>query len=390
MNVYTWEMKRNIKTTIVWMVALVLVQLMYISVYPSMVKDTELLTRMMKLMPKAFLRIFGLEDLDFSNILNYQASISSIYVTLVGSIFAVLLTCKVLAKEESEKTAEFLLSKPVKRSNVLLQKISSTLTLILTFDLVICVSSLLMVEFFKQGAVDYTRFWLFWLSQILLHLTVANLVFTIIVLAKRQDSTTSFSIGMTFVLYILAMASKLTEKLELLKYLTPFYYSEGIRIVKYGRMEPVFLVIYFFLNLALFFLRFSFTRKRTFTCEEGGVVHEVVERILKASIEEFSEKGYAAASTNSIAKKAKVSKGLLFHYFKSKENLYIECYKHVLSWSKKKFEEFAKQVRDEDFFEFIKKWGLQKITLAIENPVYSKFLLTVTNLSPKLRRSYWV
>jgi len=113
-------------------------------------------------------------------------------------------------------------------------------------------------------------------------------------------------------------------------------------------------------------------------------VHEVVERILKASIEEFSEKGYAAASTNSIAKKAKVSKGLLFHYFKSKENLYIECYKHVLSWSKKKFEEFAKQVRDEDFFEFIKKWGLQKITLAIENPVYSKFLLTVTNLSPKL------
>ncbi|MDI6863814.1 MAG: ABC transporter permease subunit [Pseudothermotoga sp.] len=262
MNVYTWEMKRNIKTTIVWMVALVLVQLMYISVYPSMVKDTELLTRMMKLMPKAFLRIFGLEDLDFSNILNYQASISSIYVTLVGSIFAVLLTCKVLAKEESEKTAEFLLSKPVKRSNVLLQKISSTLTLILTFDLVICLSSLLMVEFFKQGAVDYTRFWLFWLSQILLHLTVSNLVFAVIVLAKRQDSTTSFSIGMTFVLYILAMASKLTEKLELLKYLTPFYYSEGIRIVKYGRMEPVFLVIYFFLNLALVLSSLFFYSKK--------------------------------------------------------------------------------------------------------------------------------
>jgi hypothetical protein len=41
----------------------------------------------------------------------------------------------------------------------------------------------------------------------------------VIVLAERQDSTTSFSIGMTFVLYILAMASKLTEKLKFLKYL---------------------------------------------------------------------------------------------------------------------------------------------------------------------------
>lgn len=89
-------------------------------------------------------------------------------------------------------------------------------------------------------------------------------------------------------------------------------------------------------------------------------MHEVVERILKASIEEFAEKGYAAASTNSIAKKAKVAKGLLFYYFKSKENLYIECYKHVLSWSKKKFEEFAKQVKDEDFFEFIKKWTCRR------------------------------
>ncbi|KUK22471.1 MAG: Putative ABC-2 type transport system permease protein [Thermotoga petrophila] len=251
MNIYTWEMKRNIKTTIVWMVALVLVQLMYISVYPSIVKDTELLTRMMKLMPKAFLRIFGLEDLDFSNVLNYLASISSIYVTLVGSIFAVLLACKVLAKEESEKTAEFLLSKPVKRSKVLLQKISSTLTLILTFDLIICLSSLLMVESFKQSAVDYTSFWLFWISQILLHLTVSNLVFVVIVLAKRQDSTISFGIGMTFVLYILAMASKLTEKLEFLRYITPFYYSDAIRIMKFGRIEPIFLVIYLFLNLVL-------------------------------------------------------------------------------------------------------------------------------------------
>jgi AcrR family transcriptional regulator len=110
--------------------------------------------------------------------------------------------------------------------------------------------------------------------------------------------------------------------------------------------------------LRWFFLRFAFTRKRTSICEEGGAVHEVVERILKASIEEFAEKGYAAASTNSIAKKAKVAKGLLFHYFKSKENLYIECYKHVLSWSKKKFEEFAKQVKKTRTFSNSSRNGL--------------------------------
>jgi len=67
---------------------------------------------------------------------------------------------------------------------------------------------------------------------------------------------------MTFVLYILAMASKLTEKLEFLKYLTPFYYSDGIRTVKYGRIDPVFLVMYFFLNLALILFSLFFYLKK--------------------------------------------------------------------------------------------------------------------------------
>ncbi|MGJ8454319.1 ABC transporter permease subunit [Pseudothermotoga sp. U03pept] len=251
MNVYKWEMKRNLKATAIWTVVLVLVQLMYMSIYPSMSRDAELLSRMLRLMPKAFLRIFGLEEIDFSNVLNYFATISSIYVTLVGSIFAVLLTCRILAREESEKTAEFLLSKPVRRITVLQQKILSALSLILIFDLAVCFSSLLMMEFFRQSPINYAKFWLLWLSQILLHLTVTNLVFLLIVFAKRQENTLSFSIGMTFVLYIIAMASKLAENFSFLRYLTPFYYSDGIRVVKEGRIELTFLVIYLLLNTAL-------------------------------------------------------------------------------------------------------------------------------------------
>ena len=46
---------------------------------------------------------------------------------------------------------------------------------------------------------------------------------------------------------------------------------------------------------------------------------EVKDKIIKGAIEEFAENGYKAASTNSICKKAKVSKGLIYYYFKSKE-----------------------------------------------------------------------
>ncbi|MCK5761349.1 MAG: TetR/AcrR family transcriptional regulator [Candidatus Izimaplasma sp.] len=52
-------------------------------------------------------------------------------------------------------------------------------------------------------------------------------------------------------------------------------------------------------------------------------------RILEAALIEFAEKGYRKASTNTIVREAKVSKGLLFHYFISKKDLYVYIFKHA-------------------------------------------------------------
>jgi len=49
---------------------------------------------------------------------------------------------------------------------------------------------------------------------------------------------------------------------------------------------------------------------------------EKQQRILQAAYEEFIEQSYDNASTNQIVKKAGISKGALFNYFSSKEELY--------------------------------------------------------------------
>ncbi|WP_240843401.1 TetR/AcrR family transcriptional regulator [Acidaminobacter sp. JC074] len=46
------------------------------------------------------------------------------------------------------------------------------------------------------------------------------------------------------------------------------------------------------------------------------------DRIINAALEEFSINDFEKASTNMIVKRAKVSKGLLYHYFSSKKELY--------------------------------------------------------------------
>lgn len=44
-------------------------------------------------------------------------------------------------------------------------------------------------------------------------------------------------------------------------------------------------------------------------------------RILEAAVQLFSQKGYDATRVNEIAEKAKVTKGLIYYYFKSKEEI---------------------------------------------------------------------
>lgn len=56
--------------------------------------------------------------------------------------------------------------------------------------------------------------------------------------------------------------------------------------------------------------------------EPREVPSERQTRILSSALEEFAEYGYEAASTNRIARRARVSKGLIFRYFSSKEQLF--------------------------------------------------------------------
>lgn len=49
------------------------------------------------------------------------------------------------------------------------------------------------------------------------------------------------------------------------------------------------------------------------------------EKIIAAAIEEFGTKGYINSSLNNICNNFKISKGLIYHNFKNKDDLYLVC-----------------------------------------------------------------
>ncbi|MFQ7003438.1 MAG: TetR/AcrR family transcriptional regulator [Ruthenibacterium lactatiformans] len=68
-------------------------------------------------------------------------------------------------------------------------------------------------------------------------------------------------------------------------------------------------------------------------CLERKIFHTVSEkqaRITNAALEVFARNDYKHASTDDIAAKAGISKGLLFYYFRNKQSLYLYLYDYAL------------------------------------------------------------
>lgn len=80
------------------------------------------------------------------------------------------------------------------------------------------------------------------------------------------------------------------------------------------------------------------------------------ERLLNAAFTVFSEEGYHNSSISKIAKKAKVSKGLLYNYFESKEALLRAIMRNMLD-EVEAFFEFGniEELNEEEVFDWIDK-----------------------------------
>ncbi len=109
-------------------------------------------------------------------------------------------------------------------------------------------------------------------------------------------------------------------------------------------------------------------------------------RIIDACIEEFSQNGYINSSTNSIIKKAEISKGILFHYFGSKKKLYL----YILNYCVNLLTDILYDRMGDlpsDFFERVVKSGMLKLKTLYEYPAVYKLIIDVFTNTPEELKS---
>jgi TetR/AcrR family transcriptional regulator len=109
-------------------------------------------------------------------------------------------------------------------------------------------------------------------------------------------------------------------------------------------------------------------------------------RILDACIEEFALKGYDKASTNSIVKKADISKGILFHYFGNKKNLFLYVFDYCMNHLINGYYAVKKE-EPKDIFERIMWISIIKIKITQEEPLKSRLVFSaISNMTDSLKQ----
>jgi AcrR family transcriptional regulator len=105
-------------------------------------------------------------------------------------------------------------------------------------------------------------------------------------------------------------------------------------------------------------------------------------RILEAALEEFARRGYEAASTNAIAARAQVAKGLVFHHFASKEGLLEAVFQRAMERFKSVVFQ-APLTSSSDLLRRLHQMTVRKLTVAQKHPLTHEFLSVALSEAPE-------
>ncbi|MCI8879074.1 MAG: TetR/AcrR family transcriptional regulator [Oscillospiraceae bacterium] len=113
--------------------------------------------------------------------------------------------------------------------------------------------------------------------------------------------------------------------------------------------------------------------------------------IRNSAMLEFGDNTFKKTSADSIAKRAGVSKGLLFHYFKDKRELYLYLFHYALEVCIKKYMMITYDFGETDFFLALEMGQKVKMDMVRRCPGLFRFVMRAyyerdSLLSPHLRK----
>lgn len=241
MNIFFRELKANLKSLLIWCGVMLLLILIGTSKFSAYYNDPSMLA-ILDSFPQAMLDAMNLRAFNLTTLSGFFG-IMFIYFALMGGIAAAMWGSDMISKEERDKTVEYSLVLPVSRSRVVTAKALAALVNCAAFVLVTWGGSLAAAQSYSPDKAFYDYLALEMESMFLIELIFLALGLLLGCVMKRYKRSGSTAVAIILATYFMSILSGMEEKLDFLKYFTPFKYFDAGELYRNGTMDGTYLLI---------------------------------------------------------------------------------------------------------------------------------------------------
>ncbi|MGH4122760.1 MAG: ABC transporter permease subunit [Clostridium sp.] len=261
MNIFIVEMRAHRKSLIIWAFGILFMVVAGMGKFAALSSSGQSMNELLDQMPKFMLAIMGVGTLDLSKASGYYG-VLFLYLVLMATIHAAMLGADIISKEERDKTAEFLLAKPISRNEIITSKLLAATMNILIFNVITLVSSIIIVGKYSRGEAVSADIVILMMGMLILQLMFMLIGTAIAAVSKKPKIATSISTAILLITFILSIAIDINSKLKNLKYLTPFKYFEAKDLMNGCGFQWSFVILSIIIILVMLCITYVFYKKR--------------------------------------------------------------------------------------------------------------------------------
>jgi len=241
MNIFLREVRSNFKSLIIWSVIIILLVIIAMAKFSAYADNPEMLA-ILDAMPQALLDALNMRTFNLTTLSGFFGVMFA-YYSLMGAIAAALWGSGAISNEERNKTIEFALSLPVTRTRMVTAKALAALVNCIAFVLITWGVSIAAAKTYTPDAEFYRFLALEMGAMFLIELVFMAIGLLVACAMKRPARTGVIVIAIILITYYLAIISGLDDRLDFLKYFTPFKYFDAGALFRQGGFDGTYLAL---------------------------------------------------------------------------------------------------------------------------------------------------
>ena len=224
------ELKTYGKTLLIWSLCVGGMGFVCILLYSSMETSMQDMAKSFSQLG-SFAKAFGMDQLSIGTITGYYATEIGVMHGLGGAMFAAMIGTNMLSKEEDGHTSEFLFSLPISRTKAVGIKWCATFVLVIMFN-IICVALYLLGFAILGEGISMKEYVLYHGMQLITQLEFAAISYGISAFMRKNKL--GIGLGVVLIFYAYDLMLKVVSKLDTVKIVSPFSYSNAADIFHSG------------------------------------------------------------------------------------------------------------------------------------------------------------